>query len=89
MGARKRLPVGRRPVRRTHMQDGSAGRTPRGVAVVARERLPVGRVDVHQGGGGRAPWRATDCPWDWHTYVHKPMDGKLRNWAVANGCPQR
>ena len=34
-------------------------------------------------------WRATDCPWDWHTYVHKSMDGKLRNWAVAKGCPQR
>ena len=41
MGARERLPV-----EQVYVLDGGERRTPRGAAMGARKRMPVGRVDV-------------------------------------------
>ena len=48
----------------------------------ARERLPMGQVDVRDGGAGRAP-RGTEV------VAHAAKGGNLEvlQWARANGCP--
>ena len=70
-----------------------AVRPPRGVAVGARERLPVERVYVHDGGVWRPPrccsGRAHDCPWSeatcWWAAEHDRLE--ILKWALANGAP--
>jgi hypothetical protein len=48
------LPPERLPLRRAHLRRGRRGRRPCHAPVRARARRPVGRVDVHGGGKGRA-----------------------------------
>ena len=61
----------------------------------ARERLPVGRVDVlaPAEGGHLAvlQWaRANGCPWDRYTYRNAALGGHLEmlQWLCATGCPE-
>ena len=50
VGARERLPVGRK-----HVRNGDGVRAPRDTAVGARKRMPVGQECMHGSGAARAP----------------------------------
>ena len=85
--ARGRLAVGP-----GHVLGGGVGRAPRGAAVGARERLPVGQDTCSGGEGGHLEvlqWaRANGCPWGKRT-CWSGGGGHLEvlKWARANGCP--
>ena len=62
----------------------------------ARERLPVGQVDVHGAAEGGhlevLQWlRANGCPWDRETIIRARAirHFEMANWARANGCPEQ
>ena len=86
-------------VGRTHVFFGGAWWTPRGAAVGARERLPVGQVDVHcrtcsaAALGGHLEvlqWaHANGCPWNEETCSWAAWGGhfEVLQWARANGAP--
>ena len=89
MGARERLSVERVDVR-----VGGDGRSPRGAAVGARERLPWDRDmcsgATHYGYLEVLQWaRANGCPWDEETCACAAYNGHLEmlQWLRANGCP--
>ena len=87
---------------RRHVLGGDNGWAFRDSAVGARQRLPVERVDVLGGGGGRtsqvlkwARGRGGDpninepCPWDVSTCASAAEGGHLDilKWLRENDCP--